>query len=97
MSGGALDYAYGRIERLATEVERLAQTPLHRAFAEHLGKVASALHDLEWVLSGDYNPGNEVESIRAVINDGLELQYLIEDAKRSYKNLGDLLETLDRD
>lgn len=31
-----------------------------------LRAVARAAHDVEWVDSGDYGPGDEVESIRAV-------------------------------
>lgn len=78
MSGGSLNYAYSRVEDIANEVTMRATCNLHRAFATHLRKVATALHDLEWVLSDGYGPGDEVESIRAVVTQKEE----VEEAKR---------------
>jgi hypothetical protein len=41
------------------------QIATHRLWlAEHLELVATALHDLEWVDSSDYGPGDEVAAIR---------------------------------
>jgi hypothetical protein len=68
MSGGSLDYACYKVEEIAGQVASRAETPLHRAFAEHLQLVAGALHDLEWVWSCDYGPGREVEAISAVVS-----------------------------
>jgi len=65
MSGGSLNYSYGAVEEAARELRQRAQTPLHRAFATHLDKVAKALHDTEWVLSYDYSEGAEVAAIEA--------------------------------
>ena len=87
MSGGSLGYAYGRIETISEEVAQRAFTPLHEAFAVHLAKVAYALHDLEWVLSGDYSPGDEVEPIRAVLPEGAELKQVVDEAKAVYTQL----------
>ena len=67
MSGGSLEYAYSRIECIADEVSRRAECPEHKAFAKHLYKVSKALHDLEWVWSGDCSEG-DIESIMEVIN-----------------------------
>jgi hypothetical protein len=61
MSGGSYDYAYYRIEELAREIR--PTTPLRKAFKTLLVKVAKAAHDIEWVDSGDYGPGDEDESI----------------------------------
>ena len=86
MSGGALDYVYSSVEDAAVEIGRNA-SPLHYAFAHHLNKVVKALHDIEWVMSGDYEPGDEIESMRAVLNDSDELLAAIELAEKSLENL----------
>ena len=82
MSGGSLNYAYSRVEDIAQDVLRRSETNLHRAFAKHLFDVAQALHDLEWVLSGDYAYGEESESIRKVVSRNEELETAKEEAKK---------------
>lgn len=68
MSGGSLDYVYGKVEDAAAQIANRAETPEQHAFAAHLLKVAKALHDLEWVWSSDKGRGEEVEAIMACIN-----------------------------
>jgi hypothetical protein len=72
MSGGSLDYACYKMDSIIEEIEREApcrgMTVLHKAFVAHLKKVSKALHDLEWVYSADYGPGDEEEAIKACIN-----------------------------
>lgn len=65
MSGGNYDYLFTHIERLADEIK--ATTPLRVAFKKHLRLVAKACHDIEWVDSDDYSPGDEDEAIRACL------------------------------
>jgi hypothetical protein len=81
MSGGSLDYASSRIEDLASAVRGRATTPLHRAFATHLDKVALAAHDLEWMLSGDTSPGDEVAAIEACLQPGAVLAQVMAEAE----------------
>lgn len=81
MSGGSLNYACHEVADIGDRVARKAQTPLHRALATHLDLVAKALHDLEWVLSGDYSEGAEVEAIQACIGDHAELAQLVVEAR----------------
>ena len=87
MSGGSLNYVYSIVESAAFDVERLAETPLHHAFSAHLRKVAKALRDLEWVWSSDYSPGDEVESIRAAIGEGAEIEAATERAEKALVDL----------
>ena len=61
MSGGSLDYLYQKIQYAEFETE---SSPERRAFSEHLKRVVEALHDIEWVDSGDYGPGRELAAIR---------------------------------
>jgi len=72
MSGGSYDYAYGRVEDLAREIR--GDSALRRAFRAHLVKVAKALHDIEWVDSGDCSPGDEEAAIRACLAPGAEME-----------------------
>lgn len=83
MSGGSLNYAYGIVNDTASEVLARARTPLHRAFGKHVQDVAKALHDFEWLLSGDYGPGDEEAAIRAVVSPEMELESALTDAKEA--------------
>lgn len=91
MSGGSLDYVYTKISDAAYTIEHRESTPLQRAFAAHLRKVAEALHDLEWVYSGDRIDGDEVEAIRNVITPADELQSALSEAKLAQVALEDCI------
>ena len=68
MSGGSLDYVYGKVDDAAEIIMERASTPLQRAFASHLKRTARALKSLEWVYSSDKSPGAEEADIRAVVS-----------------------------
>jgi hypothetical protein len=91
MSGGSLDYVCYRLDDAIDTIERRATTTLQKAFAQHLKDVAKALHDLEWVYSGDYSEGQEVESLRKVVNKEMELKAATEQAEFALKQLKDVL------
>ena len=63
MSGGSYDYVYSKIY----EIDVRTKTPnLKRlAFQKLLTLVAAAMHDIEWVDSGDYGEGDEIRAIDA--------------------------------
>lgn len=84
MSGGSMNYLYSKLEYEATFVEN---TPERRAFAKHLKLVAKALHDIEWVDSCDYGPGDDAEAIRACLSAGATLEAAIEAAHEAQKAL----------
>lgn len=84
MSGGSMNYLYSRLEHDATFREC---TPERRAFAKHLQLVAKALHDIEWVDSGDYSPGDDSEAIRACLSSGATLEAAVEAAHDARKAL----------
>jgi len=66
MSGGSMDYLYRHVEdAFISESEHPEANALRAAFRAHLELVAKALHDIEWVDSYDYGPGDECEAIRA--------------------------------
>jgi hypothetical protein len=84
MSGGAMNYIYSRLEYEATFT---TDTPERRAFAKHLKLVVKALHDIEWVDSGDYGPGDETAAIRACLGDAVMLSTVLEMAKEAVATL----------
>lgn len=84
MSGGSMNYLYSKLEY---EASFRADTPERRAFAKHLKLVAKALHDIEWVDSGDYGPGDDAEAIRACLSAGATLEAAIEAAHEAHKTL----------
>lgn len=67
MSGGAYDYVYQRIWDI--EIEGQHECPRRAAFQKLLGLVATAMHDIEWVDSGDCSPGDEHAAIDACFAD----------------------------
>ena len=75
MSGGSMEYLYSKVEAATF----LCQTPERQAFAAHLKLVAKALHDIEWVDSDDYGPGDENDAIRACLGREAVLKATIED------------------
>lgn len=84
MSGGSMDYLYSKLEYDANFRE---DTPERRAFAKHLRLVAKALHDIEWVDSGDYGPGDDTDAIRACLSSGATLEAAVEAAHEARKVL----------
>ena len=91
MSGGSLDYVCYKLDDAIEVIERRATTVLQKAFAKHLKDVAKALHDLEWVFSGDYRDGDDVEALRKVVNKEMELEAATNDARTALKQLQDVL------
>ena len=60
MSGGSLDYAYEKLNDVASDVRSSAGYREHNypelrlAMAEHLEKMAKVVHAIEWSDSGDW-------------------------------------------
>lgn len=92
MSGGSMDYLYSRVEDAA---RTLCSSPLayRRALGSRLLKVATALHNIEWVDSGDYGEGDDKKAIQVVLSSTAVLEELISNAE---KLLGELPTELDR-
>lgn len=74
-----MNYLYSRIE---SDAVFSLHTPERRAFARHIQLVVKALHDIEWVDSSDYGPGDENEAIRACLSQTAVMTQLIADAKK---------------
>jgi len=94
MSGGSLDYVYVTVEEAANEINK-SKNRERRVFAKLLFKVSKALHDIEWVDSGDYGEGEEIESMKACyVNEKEEtIKFMLEEAKALKKELEEILNT----
>jgi len=73
MSGGSWDYFCYKAEEVAGELCQ-DKSPLRRAFGEHMKLGAQAMHDIEWVDSGDKGKGDERAAIQAVFGDLAEIK-----------------------
>ena len=67
MSGGSWDYVSNKFEVVADRLKSELH-PKRRVLGHLISKIAIALHDIEWVDSGDSRLGNEIAAIDAVIN-----------------------------
>ena len=84
-----MDYLYIKVEDVANELS-YAKDPTRRAFAEHLKKVSHALHEIEWVDSGDKSTPDDVNAIRLVFEgdyEKREMNILINDARELIEQL----------
>jgi hypothetical protein len=84
MSGGSYDYSYGKVQEMAGQLIS-SDDPLRVAFANHLRLVAQAMHDVEWVDSGDSAKGSDAEAIQAVLGDSAhraELPVILDKAEQ---------------
>lgn len=79
-----MNYLYSKLEY---DANFRKDTPDRLAFAKHLKLVAKALHDIEWVESGDYGPGDDTEAIRACLSSGATLEAVVETAHEARKAL----------
>ena len=84
MSGGAYNYAYVNVREMGEELihsggdERVA-------FGRLMLKVAEAMHDIEWVDSGDYSHGDESEAIKVALGESAS-QLILDESIESAKN-----------
>jgi hypothetical protein len=86
-----MNYLYSQVESANFRLH----TPERRAFAKHLAKVAKALHDIEWVDSCDYGPGDENAAIMACIRAGDLLATATEEARKAAKELQEAIARAD--
>ena len=68
MSGGSWSYI-GRQLRPVSDRLRLENSPLRRVLGRHMELVAEAMHQIEWVDSGDNSSPADTNAIKAVFDD----------------------------
>lgn len=77
MSGGSWDYAYDGLDEVAARLSG-SESAERRALGVILARVAKALHDIEWVDSDDYAPGDELAAIREALGGNADALILAE-------------------
>ncbi len=89
MSGGSMGYLYSKVD----DAEFRLDTPLRRAFKEHLKLVSVALRAIEWNDSGD-GDSSEDDAIKACLPDDTRLKQAASEAKATVTELSKVLNDL---
>ena len=94
MSGGSMDYLYGRVDDVADDLQLPHQPTAYRAFGEHLKNVAKALQAIEWHWSSDWSEKPALQAIDKVLHDSkaLQIEVLKNDAKELINKLQQLVD-----
>ena len=82
MSGGSWDYLCWKMEDAADSLTH-SGNPLRRAFGKKMKLYADAMHDIEWVDSGDFGEGDDEAAIKKALGESaneLVMTELIEEA-----------------
>jgi hypothetical protein len=66
MSGGSWDYITHKFDDVANQLKS-EKDPLRRLMGQRVALLAKAMHDIEWVDSGDYSEGDDLEAINAFL------------------------------
>ena len=93
MSGGSWNYAYSNLDDIAGRLDR-SREPLRRAMAPKVRALAKALHDIEWVDSADYAPGDEEAAIRAFLTPADEAASVVSELRELLASGSELLARL---
>ena len=87
MGGGSWDYFCFKADDVADKLCE-ERSPLRRALGQHMKLVAHAMHEIEWVDSGDKSSPDDTEAIKAVFEDlagSTEMEVLLQDARKIIK------------
>lgn len=74
MSGGSLNYTCYAIEELADNIYHQQSLPvqLFHLLNQQINLLSAAMHDIEWVDSGDYSLGEEEKAIKRFLGKGCD-------------------------
>lgn len=92
MSGGSYDYLCWKMDDAATQLQRKGQPAYRIAFGKLMKLCAKAMHDVEWVDSGDMGQGDDEISIMQCISHKDVLRVTVEEAKKIKEELEKLIE-----
>jgi len=94
MSGGSWDYFCYKMQDAGERLLR-EKDPYRRALGEKMLLFADAMHDIEWVDSGDWGPGDEIPAIKKALGEGapsLAFNKLLGDAEKLIAELRSFVE-----
>lgn len=92
MSGGSWNYIYSKFQNTADELS-CSSCIYRRVLGEKIQLIAEALKAIEWVDSGDWVPGDEIEPIRAALGgtaDQVAIECLLKDGAKLVEKLKEL-------
>jgi hypothetical protein len=72
MSGGSWDYVYCKLDEAAEKLCH-SRRPNRRALGAKMKQMSAAMHDIEWVDSGDCGPGDEDKAIKLALGEAAPL------------------------
>lgn len=86
MSGGSWNYCYSSMQEASDRLVN-ESAPERRALGRLMSKIAKAMHDIEWVDSGDCGEGSDTSAIVEALGGpkaaaALELSELIKDGQK---------------
>lgn len=81
MSGGSWNYICYQIEEIASSIyyQQNLPTDLSKKLYQKINLLSIAMHDIEWVDSYDYSPGEEETAVKYFL--GIELEKYLKKAK----------------
>ncbi|HFD31654.1 MAG TPA: hypothetical protein ENJ28_02910 [Gammaproteobacteria bacterium] len=92
MSGGSWDYFYTKCQDTSERLDS-SSCPYRRALGKKMDKIAKAMHDIEWVDSGDYGSYDDIQAIKDSLGaDGGMLVF--EEVKEDIRKTISLLESI---
>jgi len=89
MSGGSWNYVYSTFEEVGDRLCASVQ-PERRALGRKVKLIATAIHDIEWVDSSDYSPGDEIPAIEKALGKNCKGLVLAECISKSEAMLKEL-------
>lgn len=92
MSGGSYDYLCWKMDEAARQLQHKGQPAYRIAFGNLMRLCAKAMHDVEWVDSGDMGRGDDKESVMKCISHTDVLKVTVEEAKKIKEELEKLIE-----
>ncbi len=96
MSGGSWDYVYRHFEDAAERLKTSSDVQ-RKALGELVGRIAKAMHAIEWVDSCDYGPDGANEAIKAALGEQestLTLEQFHDELKRLAMQIESILRPL---
>lgn len=90
MSGGSWDYFCYKMEEVSDRLIN-ERNPIRRAFGRKMQLFAAAMHDIEWVDSGDYGRDEDEISIKAALGDDANAFILYEVLKEARRIKDELI------
>lgn len=89
MSGGNWNYMYHQMDYASGRLLE-CKNPARKAFGDLMARCAKAMHDIEWVDSGDMGEGDDIEAIMKCITHEDVFKASVQELKDCVKKLEEI-------